>query len=343
MIPNNKTENSINVKYFKADRKLLSNAVKILLDNFVWLLVASILILAFITTPTFFKSSNLTNLLVQSVVLAMLVLAEAICLISGYFDLSVESILIFTSVFAAWLMAPHPAASGLELNGIAGIFAILAAGAIIGAINGLLIAYMKMNAFITTLAMSIFLMGSCITISHGNTLGPFPESFSFLGEGKIGPIPAPILVLVVIYLLFGFILKSTSLGRKLYAVGGNPNAAQASGINVRRIVFTAYILSGTISAVGGLILSGRMGSAVSHMTQGNLLYAFAAAVIGGVSPFGGQGKILSIFGGVILLMSINKLLIIAHVDPFLITGASGLIIFLAMLILTIKQNLVLED
>jgi len=287
--------------------------------------------------------SNQVNLLTQSVVLAMLVLAEMICLISGYFDMSIESTLIFSSVFAAWLMAPHPAASGLELNGILGIVAIIVTGGIIGAVNGFLIAYLKMNAFIATLAMSILLLGSCVTISRGNTLGPFPDSFSFLGEGMIGPIPAPIFVLVFMYLLFGFILKRTPFSRKLYAVGGNPFAAQASGVNVKRIVFIAYVLSGMISAVGGMVLSGRMGSAVQHMTQGNLLYAFAAAVIGGVSPFGGQGKLFSVFGGVILLMIINKLLIIAQVDPFLITGASGLIIFLAMLILTIKQNLVVEE
>jgi len=327
----------------KKEKRTRSTIVVLLLDNFVWLLVAVLLIVAYFTTPVFFKSSNLVNILTQSSVLAMLVLAETICLISGYFDMSIESTLIFTSVFAAWLMAPHPAASGLELNGIVGIFAIMAAGAIIGAVNGFLIAYMKMNAFIATLAMSIFLLGSCVTISQGNTIGPFPDSFAFFGEGKIGPIPAPIVVLVAVYIIFNFVLKRTPFARKLYAVGGNPNAAQASGVNVKRVVFSAYVLSGLISAIGGLVLSGRMGSAVLHMTRDNLMYAFAAAVIGGVSPFGGEGRIVSVFGGVILLMMINKLLIIAHVDPFLITGASGLIIFIAMLILTIKQNLILED
>lgn len=343
MTKNRIANSATNSKMPKAVKQSRSVIVKLILDNFVWLLVALLLLIALITTPSFFKSSNLVNILTQSVVLAMLVLAETICLICGYFDMSIESILIFSSVSAAWLMAPHPAASGLEMNGILGIFAIIAIGAIIGAINGYLIAYLKMNAFITTLAMSIFLLGSCVTISHGNTLGPFPDSFSFFGEGQIGPIPVPILVLIFIYLLFNFILKRTPFARKLYAVGGNFQAAQASGVNVRRIVFTAYMLSGMISAIGGLVLSGRMGSAVQHMTRGNLMYAFAAAVIGGVSPFGGEGKVLSVFGGLILLVTINKLLIIAHVDPFLITGASGLIIFIAMLILTIKQNMVLED
>ena len=326
-----------------ARKRMFPALGKIVLDNFVWLLVMVLLTVAYITTPSFFKTSNLVNILTQSVVLAMLVLAESICLISGKFDMSVESILIFTSVFAAWLMAPHPAASGLVLNPILGIIAMLLTGALIGAVNGFLIVYMKMNAFIATLAMSILLIGSCVTISHGNTLGPFPSTFSFFGSGNIGPIPAPILVLVVIYLLFGFVLKRTPFARRLYAVGGNPNAAQASGINVKQTVFFAFVLSGLISAIGGMVLSGRMGAAVSHMTKDNLLYAFAAAVIGGVSPFGGQGRIFSIFGGVILLMTINKLLVIAQVDPFLITGASGVIIFLAMLILTIKQNVVLEE
>ncbi|MFA7407385.1 MAG: ABC transporter permease [Anaerolineaceae bacterium] len=317
--------------------------LKIFFDNFVWLLVIGLFIVAFFTTPSFFSSANVSNLLIQSVVLALLVVAESVCLITGYFDMSIESILIFTAVFASWLVAPHPAASGLELNGYLGIALILLTGAIIGAINGFLIAYLKMNAFIATLSMSIILIGSCVTISKGSTLGPLPEVFRFLGRGNVGPIPASIITMVVVYLIFIVIFKFTPYGRKLYSVGGNPNAAQASGVNVKWIVFTAYLLSGLISALGGLVLAGRMGAAVSHMTRNNLLYAFAAAVIGGVSPFGGQGKMISIFGGVILLVSINKLLIIADVDPFLITAVSGIIIFVAMLILTIKQKLVLED
>lgn len=314
-----------------------------ILDNFVWVLVALLLVIAGITTPNFFEPSNLVNILTQSSVLALLTLAETICLIAGYFDLSIESILIFAAVFAAWLVTPHIAASGLEVAPLLGIGLMLLTGAAIGALNGFLIAYIKMNAFITTLALSIILIGSCVTLSRGNTLGPFPDTFSFLGEGSIGPIPAPIAVVFVVYLLFYFVLRYSSLGRRLYAVGGNPQAAQASGIDVKKVIFLAYVLSGLIAALGGLVLAGRMGAAVSHMTRNNLLYAFAAAVIGGVNPFGGQGRLISVFGGVILLTIINKLLVIAHVDPFLIAAASGLIILLAMLILTLKQKWVLED
>ena len=320
-----------------------SKLLYVILDNFVWVLVGALLLVALITTPSFFKLSNLVNIFNQSSVLALLALAETICLIAGYFDLSIESILIFVSVFAAWLITPHLAASGMGVDPVLGIFIMLLVGAAIGAINGILIAYLKMNAFITTLAMSIILIGSCVTLSHGNTLGPFPDRFAFFGEGSVGPIPTPIVVVFVIYVTFYFILKYPPFARKLYAVGGNRLAAQASGIDVKKIVFLAYVLSGLISAIGGLVLSGRMGAAVSHMTRDNLLYAFAAAVIGGVNPFGGEGRIFSVFGGVILLTIINKLLVIAHVDPFLIAGASGLIILLAMLIMTIKQRLVVKE
>jgi ribose/xylose/arabinose/galactoside ABC-type transport system permease subunit len=322
---------------------LRSPFVSLLLDNFVWLLVIVILIVAAFTTPVFFRPSNLVNLLVHSVVLALLVLAESICLISGNFDLSIESILIFTAVFSAWLIVPSQAASGLNLNPAVGIPMMLVLGAGIGALNGFLIAYVKMNAFITTLAVSIIMIGSCVYISRGNTLGPFPDSYNFLGSGNLGGVPVPILVLILVYILFYIILNFTPFGRKLYAVGGNKNAAQASGINVKRIVLLSYLLSGLISALAGWVLAGRQGAAVSHMTKDNLMYAFAAAVIGGVSPFGGEGKIISILGGVILLMTVNKLLIISHVNPFLITGTSGVIIFLAMLILTLRKIKFMES
>jgi ribose/xylose/arabinose/galactoside ABC-type transport system permease subunit len=340
MILDRRSEDGVEVAEEQENGSVRTRAwpIQLILDNFVWLLVFSLLIVALITTPSFFEPDNLVNLLVQSGVLAMLVLAETICLIAGYFDMSIESTLIFTSVFTAWLVAPHPAASGLGLNPVLGMAAMLLTGALIGAINGLLIAYIKMNAFITTLAMSIILIGSCVTLSQGNTLGPFPRVFEFFGDGSIGPVPTTIVVFASMYLIFNYILKNTPFGRKLYAVGGNRNAAQASGINTKRMVLLAYVLSGLISAVGGLVLSGRLGAAVSHMTRNNLLYAFAAAVIGGVSPFGGEGRIGNVFGGVILLMIVNKLLIIAHVDPFLITSTSGVIIFIAMLIMTIKQK-----
>lgn len=333
--------NSNNSAKIRRDR--WSKFIYIILDNFVWVLVVLLLIIAFITVPNFFEPSNLVNLLTQSSVLALLTLAETICLIAGYFDLSIESILIFSAVFAAWLITTHPAASGLEVDPVLGILLLLLAGTVVGALNGFLIAYIKMNAFITTLALSIILIGACVTISHGNTLGPFPETFSFFGEGSIGPIPVPIVVVLIVYVFFYIILRYSSFGRQLYAVGGNPAAAQASGIDVKKVIFMAYVLSGLISAIGALVLAGRMGAAVSHMTRNNLLYAFAAAVIGGVNPFGGQGRIISVFGGVILLTIINKLLVLAHVDPFLIAGASGLIVLVAMLILTIKQKWVLED
>ena len=327
----------------KGTKDIRARVIYVILDNFVWVLVALLLIVARITTPSFFEPAILLNLLTQSSVLALLALAETICLISGYFDLSIESILIFAAVFAAWLVVPHVAASGLEVAPILGIGLMLLAGALIGALNGVLISYIKMNAFITTLAMSIVLIGSCVALSHGNTLGPLPKAFVFFGEGKLGPVPVPIVVVFITYALFYLILRYFPFGRKLYAVGGNPDAASASGINVKKVVFIAYVLSGLISALAGLVLAGRMGAAVSHMTRNNLLYAFAAAVIGGVNPFGGQGRIISVFGGVILLTSINKLLVLADVDPFLIAGASGLIILIAMLVLTVKQKWVLED
>jgi len=322
---------------------LRSPFVSLVLDNFVWILIMIILIVAVFTTPIFFRPSNLINLLVHSVVLALLVLAESICLISGNFDLSIESILIFTAVFSAWLIVPHEAASGLNLSPMAGVLIMLLLGAAIGAFNGFMIAYVKMNAFITTLAVSIILIGSCVYISRGNTLGPFPDSYTFMGDGRIGGFPVPIMLMIFMYALFYVVLNFTPFGRKLYAVGGNKNAAQASGINVKRIVLFAYLLSGLISALAGWVLAGRQGAAVSHMTRDNLLYAFAGAVIGGVSPFGGEGKILSILGGVILLMAVNKLLVISHVNPFLITGMAGMIILMAMLVLTLRKLKFMES
>ena len=296
-------------------------------ENFVWVILILIIIVAGIINPVFFSYQNIINLLLHSVILGILVLGESLCFITGRFDLSIESTLIFSAVGTAMLISSDKLSSGLQLHPILGVLFLFVAGASIGLINGLFIAYLEMNPFITTLAMSIVFLGISIFWSKGNTIYPLPDNYNFLGQAKIGIIPVSIIVLTY-----------TPFGRKLYIVGGNIDAARASGINTKLIILLAYILSGVLAACAGWILSGRLSSGSPQMISGILLYVFAAAVIGGISLSGGKGRAIGALGGVLLLSSINTFMNLAHIDPFLIKATSGIIILIAMFIDSMKSK-----
>jgi len=308
-------------------------------ENFSWVLLILIATLASINNPAFYSKTNLINLFLHSVVLGILVLAESVCLVTGHFDLTIESNLIFSAIIAGWLISPSSVASGWELHPLFGILLMLITGIVVGMTNGFLVSYIGMNPFITTLSMSIILSGGSVIISKGRTIYPLPNGFTFLGKGLVGDIPIAILFLIGLYILFHFILTFTTFGRKLYAVGGNKFTAKASGINVKFIVFLAYTVSGLLCSSAGWVMGGKLGTVSSIMTTGLLLYVFAAAVMGGVSLNGGEGKTLGVFGGVLLLSTISNLMNLSRINPFVITSTTGLIILLAMLISTIKSGI----
>ena len=271
-------------------------------------------------------------------VLGILVLGESICLITGHFDLTIESTLIITAVTAAWLISPSSVASGWQLHFVLAVLIMLLMGALIGALNGFFVAYIGMNPFITTLAMSIILLGLSVIISKGRTIYPLPESFIFLGSGLIGGFPLAILFLIFLYVVFHVILTYAPIGRKFYAIGGNRLAADASGINTRLTILPGLLASGALSACAGWVMAGKLNSASPIMTTGLLLYVFAAAVIGGVNISGGIGKVLGAFGGVLLLSSINNIMNLVRINPFIIQSTTGGIILVAMFIDTVKSG-----
>ncbi|MDD3655951.1 MAG: ABC transporter permease [Atribacterota bacterium] len=319
------------------------NLSSLISENFVWILLILLWFFAGMVNKAFFSYLNIVNLLVHSIILGILTLGGSLCLISGFFDLTVESTLVFTGLLAGWLISSDSLASGLLLNPVLTIIIMLITGFLIGIINGLLVAYQKMNPFITTLAMSIVLTGLSVYISKGKSIYPLNSTFNYLGGAKIYGLPVSIIFLIFLYILFHIILTYTPLGRKFYAIGSNIDAARAAGINVELTVLTAYALSGLLAACAGWVLAGRLNSVSSHMSSGLIMYIFAAAVIGGVKLSGGRGRILGIFGGVLLISSVNNFMNLSHVNAFLIQATTGFIILIAMFIDTMKENYFLSN
>jgi len=292
------------------------------------ILAGSLISNAFLTTANFF------NILQQSSELSVLVIAESLVLIAGKFDLSLESVVGIAPMLGGWLIVKDTAmgGSGVGLNPGLAMALMFAVGALIGAMNGFMVVRLRLNAFIVTLAMLILLRGVTLGITNGKTLFELPASFLYLGSGKWLGVPVSIWVAGILYLLFGLFLRYHRLGRALYAIGGNPEAARVAGIQVERVTWGAFIVAGVLAALAGLMLTGRIASVVSSEGQNMIFYVFAAAVIGGISLNGGRGRLLGALTGVLLLGILQNVLTLALIPAFWIDAAYGAIILVALIL-----------
>lgn len=318
-----------------------SRAFQFVLSKLIWFIL--VLVLIFFTfrigPQSYLSGSNLINILIHASVLGVLTAGQAIVLLSGNFDLSAEGTLSLLTVLAAWLMLPYremtmaqAGGGGWELHPFIVIPILLAIGPLIGWINGMLITRLNMNNFIVTLAMQLVLRGLATVISMGAIMPGTPAPFNWLGGGKIGPIPVQVIFTLLLYTAISYILSSTRFGRQLYAVGGNREAARASGFSPGRLITAAYMISGLMAAVAAWMLLGKLEVSVSTLGQGMTLETVAAAVIGGVALTGGVGTIWGAFAGVLLLSVVDNGLNLMDVNPFWVNGIRGLIILIALFI-----------
>ena len=283
--------------------------------------------------PAFLTPVNLVNILQQSSELSVLVLAEAIILIVGKFDLSLELIVGVAPMLAAWLVLDSAQnGSGLMVNPYLAIVVLLAVGIAIGAFNGLLIVRLGLNAFITTLAMLILLRGISIGMTNGRTLYDLPGPLLYLGNAHWLGLPASVWVSAGLYAVGALVLSYHRFGRALYAIGGNAEAARAAGIPVDRYIWTVFAIAGGLAALSGLMLTGRMASVLSGQGQNMIFTVFAAAVIGRISLNGGKGSILGALCGVILLGIISNILTLSNIETFWISATYGAIILLSLIV-----------
>jgi simple sugar transport system permease protein len=283
--------------------------------------------------PAFLTPLNIVNILQQSSELSVLVLAEAVILIVGRFDLSLESIVGVAPMFAAWLVLDSALnGSGLLINPYLAVPVVFLVGFAIGAMNGLLIVRLGLNAFIATLAMLILLRGVTIGLTNGRTLYDLPEPFLYLGNARWLGLPAAIWVAGGLYVLGSLILGYHRFGRALYAIGGNAEAARAAGIAVDRYIWSVFIIAGGLASLSGLMLTGRMASVMSGQGQNMIFTVFAACVIGRISLGGGKGTLVGALCGVILLGIISNILTLSNIETFWISATYGAIILLSLIL-----------
>ncbi|MEP7055959.1 MAG: ABC transporter permease [Actinomycetota bacterium] len=302
--------------------------------------IVLIIVVGHFVSPVFLARANLINILQQQSEISLIVLGEALVLISGKLDLSLESTVGLAPGIAAWLILPKVPGhgQGVQLAGAWAIPIALAVGVAAGAFNGLLIVKFKLNAFIVTLGMLITLRGLLEGVSHGQTFFGLPPSMLYLGQHSFWGLPLAVWLSLTLFVVGIVFLGYSRHGRALYAIGGNVDAAKAAGVRTDRVLWIALIIASTLAAFSGVLLSGRLASVAAGTGNGMIFTVFAAAVIGGVSLDGGKGTIFGAFCGILLLFLVQNVLQLAGVKPDWLKFLNGVIILSALVMSRIASG-----
>lgn len=300
--------------------------IKKILNNkpLLGLIVFSVIIT--IINPRFLSFNNVLNVLRQASVNAVISIGMTLVILTGGIDLSVGSILAICGAVCAKLMLAG-------INPILAIIITLVLGGVIGAINGGLVSYCKLQPFIVTLVTMTFLKGTTMVFSNGKPI-PVRDGgaiFDGIGGGYLFNIPIPVYIEVGLFILFYFILKNLKFGRYIYAIGGNEEATKLSGINTNKYKSLVYAVSGFMSALAGIIVTSRLYSAQPTAGSGYELDAIAAVVLGGTSLVGGIGKITGTALGVIIIGVLGNAFNILNVPSYYQMIAKALVILIAVL------------
>ena len=282
-------------------------------------------IISSVLSPNFLTIGNLLNLLQQALIPGIVAIGMTVVIIIGGIDLSVGSVAAFAGMISAILIS----------KGMPAVIAVLAGvllGAALGLITGILISKFGLPDFIATLAMMEIARGAALLTTEGVPVFGLPSSFKFIGGGFIGKVSVSGIIWIILTVVFALMLKYTSFGRSLYAIGGNREAAMLSGIKTTRNYAIAYVLSACLAAFSGVLTASWLATGQPTACDGMELNAIAASVIGGASLAGGIGSVVGTFGGVFLLQIITNIFNLVGLASFYQQIAKGVIIIAALLL-----------
>ena len=302
------------------------------LDDWVMVLAAlGIFVLSAIFIDNFLSPLNMRGLGLAISTVGIAACTMLFCLASGHFDLSVGSVIACAGVVAAVVMRDTDSV-------FLGVSAALAMGLVVGLINGIVIAKLRINALIATLATMQIVRGLAYIFSNGKAVGVMQEDFFLFGNGTLLGVPVPILITVVCFAFFGWLLSYTTYGRNTMAIGGNQEAALLAGVHVDRTKIIIFAVHGLIGALAGVVLASRMTSGQPMIGQGFELTVISACVLGGVSLSGGIGMIRHVIAGVLILAIIENAMNLKNIDTFYQYVIRGTILLLAVIIDRLKQR-----
>ncbi|SOE21115.1 monosaccharide ABC transporter membrane protein, CUT2 family [Spirosomataceae bacterium TFI 002] len=284
----------------------------------------------------FMTGTNLWNVLRQISVNVCISVGMTLVILMAGIDLSVGSVLAFSSVVCAGLLkygvAIEPFGVHMGFTVLGAVLAALIVGAVFGLLNGWFITKFSVPPFVATLAMLTIARGATMLYSQGIPISNLGANFEFIGSGWFLGIPVPVWISIVVVILMIFITKKTSFGRHIYAIGGNEKAALLSGINVNAVKLKVYGIAGTMAAIGGILVTSRLNSAQPNAGVSYELDSIAAVVIGGTSLSGGVGTVAGTVIGAVIIGVLNNGLVLLDVSPFWQQVVKGGVILLAVII-----------
>jgi L-arabinose transport system permease protein len=284
-----------------------------------------------LTVPNFMTERNMLGLLQSVVTIGIVACTMMLCLASRDFDLSVGSIVAFCGMIAVM-------ASNATGSIILGVIAALACGLFAGFVNGVIIAKLRINALITTLATMQIVRGLALITSDGRAVGINDPNFYSLALSKLLGIPTPIWVMLVLFIVFGFVLNRTVFGRNTLAIGGNPEASRLAGVDVDGMRIWIFALQGGVSAIAGILLASRITSGQPNAANGLELSVISACVLGGVSLAGGRAAMLGVVVGVMIMGIAENVMNLMNIQAFYQYVVRGIILLLAVLLDNLRSR-----
>jgi len=285
-----------------------------------------------VTNRVFLTTSNLFNVARQVSYLGIAAVGMTFTLLLGGIDLSIGSVISLVNVVAASLMVKQGFSPVIACS-----IGILL-GTFLGFLNGWAIANIGIPPLIVTLCALTIWEGVAYILSKGMPIFGFPQSFSFLGQGYLGVIPIPVIVMAAILGVGAFILNKTYFGRHFYAVGGNEEAAFLSGINIKKVKYLAYTLSGFFASIAGIVILSRTSSGQAITGKGFEFSVLTAIALGGVSVNGGVGRVSNIIAGVFIIGVLTNGLVILNISQYVQMVIKGLVLFTAVAFDMLQQN-----
>jgi ribose/xylose/arabinose/galactoside ABC-type transport system permease subunit len=293
---------------------------KLILDNLALIVLAIVLVLLAVLVPNFFTSRNIGNILIQAAPLGLMAIGMAIVMITGGIDLSIPAVMGLSAILGAMVLRDT---GSIPLAGLV----MLLVGSGLGAVNGFSVAYLRMIPFVVTLAMMTIATGAAVAITNSVSIPVTNEAFYSLILDRSFGIQRPVIIAGAVTLIATILMRRHMYGRWVYAVGINAKTARVSGVPTSRVIFGAYVVSGLLAGLTGLVLSARLGSASANMgTDAIVLDVVASAVVGGVSIYGGVGGPLGAVFGAIFITVISNSMNLMQVSYFTSLIVKGFVI-----------------
>lgn len=302
----------------------MKKVLNVLKSRIIYVFLLVMLVFFAIANPNFMTVRNLMNVVKQVAIYGIASVGMTYVILLGGIDLSIGSIISLINIVAAYFMV------NMGLHPALAILISLVISTAIGLLNGIIISQVRMPELIVTFASQTIFAGLAYIICNGTPISRFPESFLAIGQGYVGPIPIPVIIMLIIFAIGWFISEKTFFGRYFYALGGNEEAAQLSGINVKRIKCLVYSLSGFFAGIAGLVMLARANTGQPNAGLGYEFDVITCVVLGGVSTTGGSGKMSNVIAGVMIIGVLQNGMVLLDVSSYMQMVVKGIILLIAV-------------